>query len=195
MHPVPMKLTFNPHTAKYKNWLLLLSICHHLPAFLPVFLSHISCFESSDSKRTKQWFINRIHFTRALLEQRGHFDIAQNQALLPPSTAKSLSVFDNEKKCMIKNVNTVSFLDGVAQRILPDFALHLFHQSRLATPKLSTLQDHFVQAPVSTLNEAKMHLLASSSILAAGPGGKLSIKVLPQDLITHITVIEYKEHA
>ena len=161
-HPRPIKIKFNPHTSNYRTWILILSICHHFPVFKENFLSSTD-FDSVDTKKRKEWHINRIHFTRALLENRSDFEVAQYQAILSPSLAQQLASFDdvNKKQRMTEYVNSVAFLDGLAQRILPAVALEKFEKSR---PQQFQKLHHFVQAPVGPLNEAKLYL---SSLLKA----------------------------
>ena len=176
--PRPIKITFNPHTSKYKNWLLVLSLCHHIPAFKKKFLSTTE-FESpfNPKKNNKQWFINRIHFTRALLENRSDFEILQHQSLLSPHLARHLAEeFDEMNDRMIERVNTVSFLEGFARRILPPVALQLF----IASMNEKTQDpDYFVQAPVGSLHDAKLHL----SGLLLGSAGKASLNRKPSPIV------------
>jgi hypothetical protein len=77
-------MTFNPHTSTYQNWLLVLSICHHIPAFSDKFLA-MTKFDDvvAPMKNSRQWFINRIHFPRSLLENWSTHKIHRNQSLLP----------------------------------------------------------------------------------------------------------------
>jgi hypothetical protein len=161
-HPRPIKIKFNPNTSNYRTWILIVSICHHYPVFQKNFLSSTD-FDSVDTKKRKEWHINRIHFTRALLENRSGFKVAQYQAILSPSLAEELASFDdvNKKQRMTEYVNTVAFLDGLAQRILPTAALQKFQLSR---PQQVKKLHYYVQAPVGPLNEAKLYL---SSLLKA----------------------------
>ena len=49
--PTPFKITFNPHTSNYKGWLLVLSLCHHIPAFKKQFLSMTEFAPTCDIKK------------------------------------------------------------------------------------------------------------------------------------------------
>jgi hypothetical protein len=58
---LPIKIMFNPHTSTYQNWLLVLSICHHIPAFTNKFLA-MTKFDDvvAPMKNSRQWFMNEV---------------------------------------------------------------------------------------------------------------------------------------
>ncbi len=84
--PRPVSIYFQPAEAKYQTWLLLLSLCHHIKGFTEEFLSVLADFDAPPSlggrTAAKQWFVNRIHFLRALLENRSTHLISQNTTLM-----------------------------------------------------------------------------------------------------------------
>jgi len=179
-HPRPIKIKFNPNTSNYGTWILILSLCHHYPVFKENFLRSTD-FDSDDTKKRKEWHINRIHFTRALLEHRSDHDITQYQTTLSPSLAQKLASFDdvNKKQRMTEYINTVAFLDGLGQRILSASALQKFETSR---PQQPPKLQYYVQAPVGPLNDAKLYLsslLKASSSKRKDPPLLLSTTVTP----------------
>jgi hypothetical protein len=162
---LPIKITFNPHTSTYQNWLLVLSICHHIPAFTDKFLA-MTKFDDvvAPMKNSRQWFINRIHFPRSLLENRSTHKIHRNQLLLPAAVAHHLSTYNDNKTCMVEYVNTMPFLEGFGGRILPAAAIQLFQLSMSNMKTINPLQGHnYVQAPVGSLHEARLHLSSLQS--------------------------------
>jgi hypothetical protein len=171
---LPIKITFNPHTSTYKNWLLVLSICHHIPAFTNKFLA-MTKFDDmvSPMKNSRQWFINRIHFPHSLLENWSTHKIHRNQWLLPAAVAHHLSASDNNKTRMVEYVNTVPFLEGFGGRILPAAAIQLFQLSMLNMKTINPLQGHnYMQAPVGSLHEAQLHLSSLGSAASKRPPPK-----------------------
>ena len=171
--PLPIKIIFDPSKSNYKTWLFLLSICHHIPKFQKTF---IATMFSSIKGRKKQWFINRIHFPRALLENRATYEVLQNQKLLSPAVANRLTEFDGNKKRIVESVNMVLFLEKLAKRILPANAYRQFQKSKTET---GGKEEYFVQAPVGTLHEAKEYI----SVLKSS--GKLEQKPPPESLCRH----------
>ena len=160
--PRPVSIYFQPTESKYQTWLLLLSLCHHIKGFQKEFLSVLADFDTPPSLggRTvvKQWFINRIHFPRALLENRSTHEISQNATLMCAAVTKRLMKHDGKKTRMMEHVNTVEFLENLGKRILSATAFQQF-QSK----KQQDLEDHYVQAPVGVIDEAKLFLATSSN--------------------------------
>ena len=161
--PMPIKIEFDPSKANYKAWLLVLSLCHHIPGFKEKF---ISTTFSNDAQQllpttTKRWFVNRIHFPRALLKNRSTYKIIRNQSLIPPLVAQRIAGKDGYQR-LIEDVIKVSALENFARKILPPTALEQFYQQ---SQKQERFQDYYVQAPVGTLYEAKLHV---SSLLSSG---------------------------
>ena len=169
---MPIRIQLDPTKANnYKAWLLLLSLCHHIPEFKEKFISTTflpqvvgrrtdDAQEPQPAPGTKQWFVNRIHFPRALLEHRSTYKISQNLSLLPPAVAKRIAKIDGKGR-LIETVNKVSALERFAKRILPATAFKQFQQSQ----KQKGCQHYYVQAPVGTLDEAKLYV---SSLLRFG---------------------------
>ena len=82
----PFSIFFHPINSNYRTWLLLLSVVHHIPGFITKFLDAFTEFDTSPSMaggwtKHKQFFINRIHFPHALLQNWENFGLNQNQTL------------------------------------------------------------------------------------------------------------------
>ncbi len=174
-HPSPLSILFNPTETNYQSWLFILSVCHHIPRFKDLFIAYVTdIFKDASSlgskTKTKQWYINRIHFPRGLLENRATYNILQNVSLMSPSVAKRLANHDGDKPRTLEYVNTVAFLDKLADRILgPTNSLSQFQQSKKAG-----LDGYYVQAPVEVINEARF-VLATMLSNATRRSTKLSI--------------------
>jgi len=158
--PRPVSIYFQPAEAKYQTWLLLLSLCHHIKGFTEEFLSVLADFDAPPSlggrTAAKQWFVNRIHFLRALLENRSTHLISQNTTLMGAAVVNRLTKHDGGNKRMSEHVNTVEFLENLGKRILSATAFEQF-QSK----KQQGFEDHYVQAPLGVIDEAKIFLAAS----------------------------------
>ena len=164
--PRPFSIFFHPIKSNYRTWLLLLSVVHHVPGFITKFLDAITEFDTKTSMvggrtKPKQFFINRIHFPRALLQNREHFGLSQNQTLMPAPLANHLADLDDNKKRMVERVNTVAYLGKLAKRILRRNAALLHFQRTKTEEQLD--ENYYVQAPVEVLHEAKLLLAALST--------------------------------
>jgi len=174
-HPTPIQVFFDPSDAKYTTWLLLLSFHHHLPGFQEKFVSFVQDAldikkSSTPPKKTNPaFFVNRIHFTHALLENRSTFGILQNVSTFSAAVAQQLADLDHKKTRMIENVNTVGYIDRYARRILSGSSLAMYEQAMTKSRKNPQLH-HYVQAPVGTIQDARVYLAALSRQLA--PGGE-----------------------
>jgi hypothetical protein len=154
----PIKVRFDWAAASFKSWLFILSLCHHLPKFKALFLS--TAFLSTKGKQV--FFINRIHFPRAILENRSQ----QPTALMTPSDAKRIASLDAMER-IVETVNTVDSLELLAKRILGTEMHNAFRESRK-----DGFGSYFVQAPVGPFSEAVTH----AKHLAKGKEDGLSLK-------------------
>ena len=157
--PRPISIRFSPLDSTYKTWLYLLSCCHHIRGFKETFIAAAVAGLSSGAPTTStsNWFINRIHFPRALLENRSTQKIFQNQTLMSAAVTDYLKGFDDGKDRMMEPVNTVEFLEKLAKQILVPVALfEAFRSSK----KNNKFDKCYVQAPVGALNDAKLYLAA-----------------------------------
>jgi hypothetical protein len=75
-YATPIVFLFDPATAKHSSWIFLLSLCHHIKGFEEVVKTtfDLSVLDPSAPKN-KKWFINRLHFPRALLENRATYNM------------------------------------------------------------------------------------------------------------------------
>ena len=164
----PIQVNFEWATASFKSWLFILSLCHHLPEFKALFLS--SALLPTNGKQ--MIVVNRIHFPRAILENRSTFKLKQQTALMKPADAKEIASLDTTDR-IVEKVNTVDFLERFAKRILPTQMHKAFCKSRK-----DGFGSYFVQAPVGPLSEAMTH----AKHLAKGKEDAVSLKrkaVLP----------------
>jgi hypothetical protein len=169
----PIKVHFDPDKSNYQSWLLILSICHHIPAFLTEFRHHFivnsSPLSGGEKKPRKQWLINRIHFPGALLVHREEkkCKLSFNTSVMSPAVAKFLDGIDNAhdglgyKKRMTDRENTVGFLETYARGILSANLFQVFMNSkgRVKTKNLPS-PDYLVQAPVISIEDVCRFCLA-----------------------------------
>jgi hypothetical protein len=74
---------------------------------------------------------------------------------------------------MVEYVNTVPFLEGFGGRILPAAAIQLFQLSMSNMKTINPMQGHnYVQAPVGSLHEARLHLSSLQSAASKRPPPK-----------------------
>ena len=161
-HPAtPVAVHFHPVRSNYTTWLLVLSMCYHIPAFLETFLKDVGDLplphwgQQHPIKKAK-WLINRIHFPATLLLHRRQktYGLTHNAKLLSPGIAKALETLDSASVLagegripMTTTENTVGFLEQYAEQVLPDNLYQQFLQSKIRTKPEKRPPDFFVQAP------------------------------------------------
>ena len=172
---MPIKISFNARTANYRTWLLVLSICYHVPCFLA---TAFRTFDLPKRGGRDQWSINKIHFPRALLENRlkKKFGLSQNTSIMSPGVARHLESLDGgrNKLQMADTTNTSGFLEEYAERVLLAPVFQQFQKSK-SRRNGRIPKDYLVQAPLVSLDDVKgyftllkqaTHLLPGSRNLA-----------------------------
>jgi hypothetical protein len=162
-HPgVPLTISFHSSTSDYTTWLLILSICYHIPVFLDTFLEamgdDLDLRTPQPHMPTKKWVINRCHFPVTLLSPRlrERFDLLTRTKPLSPGIAKQMEVWESQRVHvgavearipMTSIVNTVGYLEDYAERILPANLFQEFLHAKRKPKCLVPDRDFFVQAP------------------------------------------------
>ena len=155
--PSPFTVAFHPEKSKYNSWILFLCLCHHFPSFKDNFIATAQ----SKTPKIKQWYINRHHFPRALLENRSTYGVSSLISLLTEAAAERIVELIGNKR-LLSTVNRVSQLKTYAEEILPEVALRRFrYQAGKKSGKghQPPVKDHYyVQAPVGKVLEAKQYI-------------------------------------
>ena len=157
---MPLTIQFHSKKSNYSSWLLILSICYHIPGFLETFLKELGDVRTppQDPRPKKKWFINRRHFPATLLSplRRKKLGLTSYTKVLLPGVAKVLEELDSSSVCgsvggripMTSEVNTVRFLEDYAQRVLPaNIYQEFLYAKRNGGCKKIPDGDSFVQAP------------------------------------------------
>ena len=158
----PLAIHFHPLTSTYTSWLLILSICYHIPVFLETFLKDLGDDVRipilGQQIKMKKWLINRIHFPAILLWQRGlkKLGLTQNTTLMSPGIARRVEELDRASvfaaggegpNPLTLVENTVGFLEDYAERVLPANVYQEFLQAKRKRKSQISVDDFFVQAP------------------------------------------------
>ena len=165
----PIKVHFDPDKSNYQSWLLILSICYHIPDFLTAFNKDVVDVRLSknqgERQSRKQWLINRIHFPGALLvhRQQKKYGLLLNTSVMLPGVAKLLEGLDRsgcQRKRMTDHENTLGYLEQYAEGILPTNLYQVFLQSKRKL-KNELSSECLVQAPVISLTDVFLFCRAS----------------------------------
>lgn len=155
----PLAIHFHPVQSTYRSWLLILSICYHIPVFLETFVTDLGDVRmpiQGPQTKMKKWLINRIHFPAILLwhREQNKLGLEQNTTLMSPGIARRVeeldraSVFAGEGRNPLTLVeNTVGFLEDYAERVLPANVYQEFLQAKRKRKSRIAEDDFFVQAP------------------------------------------------
>ena len=151
----PIAVCFDHASSHYQTWMLVISICYHIPEFLKTFLECVDDFRlpiQGGRPTSKKWLINRLHFPGVLLlnRQLKKIRLKQNTTLMTPSVAKALESLDRGRTGsegqLTNSKNSVGFLEHYAETVLPPnvYQEFLLSKNRL---KKKIPSDYLVQAP------------------------------------------------
>ena len=198
---MPLRVQLHSQQSNYSTWLMIISICYHIPVFLATFLKDMGDVQTppQDPRPKKQWFINRRHFPATLLSplRRKKMGLSTYTKVLSPAVAKVLEQLDSSSVCGVvedripitSEENTVRFLEEYAQRILPPNIYQEFLYAKRNPNRPVPDGDFYVQAPgVSSMEVIRFCALLNLPTATDHEDDTKTINIVPTRHLVMATV-------